>query len=94
MGVGLGILVTCYLNDIAIDRGWILAPRLIPYGFAAFLFSMAVSLANRFVAFSGKQRAGDHWLGVYDGGQGQGMTEIISVSGAESPDHGRARRED
>ena len=53
-----------------------------------------ISLANRFVAFSGKQRAGDHWLGVYDGGQGQGMTEIISVSGAEPPDHGRAQRED
>ena len=35
------------MNDIAFDRGWPRRP-LIPFGFAAFLFSMAVSLANRF----------------------------------------------
>ena len=49
VGVGLVILTACYVHDIALERGWI-APsvRLIPLGFAAFLSSMAVSLANRF----------------------------------------------
>jgi signal transduction histidine kinase/HPt (histidine-containing phosphotransfer) domain-containing protein len=47
-------LTTAYLNDIALDRGWLQAPRLIPFGFAAFLFSMAVSLANRFSRVHGE----------------------------------------
>jgi len=48
--IGLGVLVLtgCYVNDIALERGWWMAPRLIPAGFALFLSSMAVSLANRF----------------------------------------------
>jgi signal transduction histidine kinase/CheY-like chemotaxis protein/HPt (histidine-containing phosphotransfer) domain-containing protein len=48
VGIGILLLVGCYLNDIAVDRGWVVGPRLIAYGFAAFLFSMAVSLAGRF----------------------------------------------
>ncbi|HET8644316.1 MAG TPA: histidine kinase dimerization/phospho-acceptor domain-containing protein, partial [Vicinamibacteria bacterium] len=48
IALGLVSLIVCYVNDIGLERGWILTPRLIPFGFAAFLFSMAVSLANRF----------------------------------------------
>jgi signal transduction histidine kinase/CheY-like chemotaxis protein/HPt (histidine-containing phosphotransfer) domain-containing protein len=49
VGIGLLLMTACYVHDIALERGW-LAPslRLIPIGFAAFLSSMAVSLANRF----------------------------------------------
>src|SRR6185503_10803846 len=47
-------LAAGYLNDIAIDRGWLMGRRLIPFGFAAFLFSMAVSLANRFSRVHGE----------------------------------------
>jgi signal transduction histidine kinase/CheY-like chemotaxis protein/HPt (histidine-containing phosphotransfer) domain-containing protein len=49
IGIGLVLLTACYVHDIALERGWV-APslRLIPLGFAAFLSSMAVSLANRF----------------------------------------------
>jgi len=47
--LGLVAMTGCYVHDIALERGW-LEPsvRLIPVGFAAFLSSMAVSLANRF----------------------------------------------
>jgi len=48
VGAGLVVLTMCYVNDIALERGWIVSARLIPFGFAAFLSSMAVSLANRF----------------------------------------------
>jgi signal transduction histidine kinase/HPt (histidine-containing phosphotransfer) domain-containing protein/ActR/RegA family two-component response regulator len=48
IAVGLVALVACYTNDIVLDRGWHVTPRLIPFGFAVFVFSMAVSLANRF----------------------------------------------
>jgi signal transduction histidine kinase/CheY-like chemotaxis protein/HPt (histidine-containing phosphotransfer) domain-containing protein len=49
VGIGLVLMTGCYVHDIVLERGWI-APsvRLIPVGFAAFLSSMAVSLANRF----------------------------------------------
>jgi hypothetical protein len=48
IALGLVTLIACYINDIALERGWIFTARLIPFGFAAFLFSMAVSLANQF----------------------------------------------
>ena len=49
VGIGLVVMTACYVHDIALERGWISPTlRLIPVGFAAFLFSMAVSLANRF----------------------------------------------
>jgi signal transduction histidine kinase/CheY-like chemotaxis protein/HPt (histidine-containing phosphotransfer) domain-containing protein len=48
LGLGVLVLACAYLNDLALDRGWILTPRLIPYGFTAFLVSMSVSLGNRF----------------------------------------------
>ena len=43
----IGSSVT-FLNDIAIDRGLIIGPRLIAYGFAFLILSLALSLANRF----------------------------------------------
>ena len=49
VGIGLVAMTACYVHDIAVERGWITPTvRLIPIGFAAFLTSMAVSLANRF----------------------------------------------
>ena len=49
VGIGLVLMTACYVHDIVLERGWI-APSLplIHFGFAAFLSSMAVSLANRF----------------------------------------------
>jgi len=37
-----------FLNDIAIDRGLIVGPRLIAFGFAFLILTLALSLANRF----------------------------------------------
>src|SRR5262249_42063118 len=48
MVFGVCLLAWAYLNDIAVDRGWSVAPRMIHFGFSAFVLSMAVSLANRF----------------------------------------------
>jgi signal transduction histidine kinase len=48
ISTGLVVALAAIVNDIAVDRAWYLGPRLIPYGFAAFVLSMAVSLANRF----------------------------------------------
>ncbi len=45
---GLVVVLAAIINDIAVDRAWIGTPRLIPYGFAAFVLSMALSLGNRF----------------------------------------------
>jgi signal transduction histidine kinase len=46
--IGLLIAVAILANDIAVDRAWIQSPRLMPYGFAALVLSMALSLSNRF----------------------------------------------
>jgi signal transduction histidine kinase/DNA-binding response OmpR family regulator len=48
--VGRGVLVLslAYLNDILVDRGVYVFPRLTPFGFGAFQLSMAFSLASRF----------------------------------------------
>ena len=48
IGVGVVLLAAAYLNDMALDRGWSHGYRLIPFGFFAFVWSMAISLANRF----------------------------------------------
>jgi signal transduction histidine kinase len=45
---GLVMVLGAIVNDIAVDRAWVAMPRLIPYGFAAFVLSMALSLGNRF----------------------------------------------
>jgi signal transduction histidine kinase/CheY-like chemotaxis protein len=46
--IGLLIAVATLANDIAVDRAWIQSPRLMPYGFAALVLLMALSLSNRF----------------------------------------------
>ena len=48
VGLGMVILVAFYLNDVGVDRGFFVAPRLIPFGFFALGAAMAMSLANRF----------------------------------------------
>jgi signal transduction histidine kinase/HPt (histidine-containing phosphotransfer) domain-containing protein/AmiR/NasT family two-component response regulator len=54
IGFGVLALSVCYLNDTALDLGWIVSRRVIPFGFAAFVFSMAISLANRFTRVHGE----------------------------------------
>ncbi len=48
VAIGIALMTACYVNDIAMERGLWIGPRLIPFGFAVLLSSMAVSLANRF----------------------------------------------
>jgi len=48
ISIGLVLVLGTMVNDIAVDRAWIVGPRLIPYGFAVFVLSMVMSLANRF----------------------------------------------
>jgi signal transduction histidine kinase/CheY-like chemotaxis protein len=48
IAIGLLIAVATLANDIGVDRAWIQAPRLMPYGFGALVLSMAISLSNRF----------------------------------------------
>jgi signal transduction histidine kinase len=46
--LGLVAALAAVVNDVAVDRAWVSTPRLIPYGFAVFVLSMALSLGNRF----------------------------------------------
>lgn len=48
VAVGAILCSAAYLNDMWVDRGLLVGPRLIPFGFALFIFSLVVSLANRF----------------------------------------------
>ncbi len=48
IALGISLFAAAYLNDLALDRGLYLSPRLIPYGFAAFVLAMTMSLSNRF----------------------------------------------
>jgi signal transduction histidine kinase/CheY-like chemotaxis protein len=48
VGLGLAAFFAGGLHDVGLDRGLASGPRLVPAGFAAFVLSMAVSLANRF----------------------------------------------
>ena len=54
IGFGALALSAAYMNDTLLDLGWITTRRLIPFGFAVFVFSMAVSLANRFTRVHGE----------------------------------------
>ena len=54
IAAGVFLLSACYLNDTAVDLGWYSFRRLIPFGFGAFVFSMALSLANRFTRVYGE----------------------------------------
>lgn len=49
LALGVFSVLIAGLNDIAVDRSLITTPRLISFGFAAFVFSMVISLSNRFV---------------------------------------------
>jgi signal transduction histidine kinase/HPt (histidine-containing phosphotransfer) domain-containing protein/ActR/RegA family two-component response regulator len=48
LAVGVLLLLLSQIGDVATDRGLLVLPRLIPFGFAAFFLSLAISLANRF----------------------------------------------
>ena len=48
ISIGLVLVLGAMANDIAVDRAWLRGPRLVPYGFAVFVLSMVISLANRF----------------------------------------------
>jgi signal transduction histidine kinase/CheY-like chemotaxis protein len=45
---GLTVFMLFAIHDVAVDRGIAHSPRVTAFGFAAFVLSMAVSLANRF----------------------------------------------
>ncbi len=62
--LGIAFMAIAYLNETAVDRGLYLAPRFITLGFAAFVFSMAVSLANRFTRIYGEVDVLRHRLEV------------------------------
>ncbi len=48
--VAVGAIVNgaTVLNDVVVDRGLIVGPRLLPFGFAAFVLALVLSVANRF----------------------------------------------
>jgi len=48
LAVGIFLVLVASLNDIAVDRSLLFTPRLVTFGFGAFLFSMLISLDNRF----------------------------------------------
>ncbi len=48
MTVGWALFLFCALNDIVVAQGAVQHPRLLSFGFAAILITMAISLANRF----------------------------------------------
>ncbi|NJL28025.1 MAG: hypothetical protein HC897_09045, partial [Thermoanaerobaculia bacterium] len=52
--IGLSLLTVAYLHDILVGRGLVVGPYMSVYGFAFFIFSMAVSLANRFTRVYGQ----------------------------------------
>ena len=54
IAAGVLLLSLAYLNDTVVDLGWYVWHRTIPFGFGAFVFSMALSLANRFTRVYGE----------------------------------------
>lgn len=54
IGVGLAFMLGAIVNDICVDRAWIVTPRMIPYGYFLFVISMAISLSNRFTRVYGE----------------------------------------
>ncbi len=57
IGAGLTAFMLFAIHDVAVDRGLAHSPRLTSFGFAAFVFAMAVSLANRFSRVHGELAA-------------------------------------
>ncbi len=49
IAVGALVAAAAFLNDIAVDNGLLVSPRLAPYGFAFLVLSLSVSLATRFL---------------------------------------------
>ncbi len=49
IGFGTVAAVAVFAYDVAIDRGFIVGPRLISFGFAILVLSLAASLANQFM---------------------------------------------
>ena len=48
LAVGGVVLALGFLSDIAVDRGLYIAPRVVGFGFGAFVLSVSAALANRF----------------------------------------------
>ena len=48
IAIGVFAVLLAGLNDIGVDRSLLHTPRVIHFGFAAFVVSMAISLSNRF----------------------------------------------
>jgi len=48
LAAGLGAFFVFALHDVALDRGLVSTPRLVPFGFGVFVIAMAISLSNRF----------------------------------------------
>ncbi|MBI2566529.1 MAG: hypothetical protein HYV63_05815 [Candidatus Schekmanbacteria bacterium] len=46
--IGIAGFAVASLLDIGRDKGYLDSPRLVPYGFAALVFSMSMTLSNRF----------------------------------------------
>ena len=49
LAAGVILSVLAFAHDMAVDRGFWVAPRLSPFGFAVFVVSLAASLSNRFL---------------------------------------------
>ncbi|MEM7353814.1 MAG: response regulator, partial [Acidobacteriota bacterium] len=49
IGVGTAAAAVVFAYDIAVDRGFVVGPRLISVGFAILVLSLATSLANQFI---------------------------------------------
>jgi len=54
VAVGALVCAAAFLNDIALDRGLFVGPRLSQFGFAALVLSMALSLSDRFWRIHGE----------------------------------------
>jgi signal transduction histidine kinase/CheY-like chemotaxis protein len=57
LGLGLVVFMAAYLHDVLLDRGFITTPRMTPYGFAALVVAMALSLSQRFTRLFGEVEA-------------------------------------
>jgi signal transduction histidine kinase/CheY-like chemotaxis protein/HPt (histidine-containing phosphotransfer) domain-containing protein len=48
VALGAGAALACFGSDALVDRGFLAVPRLGPFGFAALVLAMGLSLSNRF----------------------------------------------
>jgi signal transduction histidine kinase/DNA-binding response OmpR family regulator len=54
IAVGATIAAAAFVNDVAVDRGFYVGPRLAAYGFAFLVLSLSISLASRFLRLHGE----------------------------------------